>query len=894
VGYILGISGNKLPDTIKFKGFLHKTRQLPPCCPIFIFPSIYKLYISMFSHSLPLKSILFQFSFFAFSFCAVAQHKTTPAAALPNNPVTPAAALKSGVPKPYKDVITAKAITDSGLIKVHKVDDKYYFELPDSLLGRDILVVNRLSKAAAGMRNFFFGYAGDFIGQNIIRFEKGPNNKVFIRTISFDEMSPDSTLPMYRAVSNSNIQSIAQAFDLAALGKDSTGIVIEVTAFINSDNDILNFDPSAKRVFRVGSLQSDKSYISGIRSFPVNTEIKTIKTYYRSAPVTGLPATGAPTSATGSFTVEINSSLLLLPQVPMKPRYADERIGYFTREYIDFDKNPQGVETVKMITRWRLEPKPEDVEKYKKGELVEPQKPIIFYIDPATPKKWIPYLIQGVNDWATAFEAAGFKNAIHAAEAPVNDTGWSIEDARYSAIVYKPSDVANASGPHVHDPRSGEILESHINWYHNVMELLHNWYFVQTAASDPRARNMQFSDSLMGQLIRFVSSHEVGHTLGLRHNFGSSSTVPVEKLRDKVWLEAHGHTPSIMDYARFNYVAQPEDKLTEKGFYPRIGDYDKWAIEWGYKWLPSAASAEAEIPLLNALTIAKLADKRLWFGTELNPDDPRSQSEDLGDNAMKASAYGIKNLQRIVPNLISWTATPNKDFEQLNTLYNEVVIQFVRYVGHVCKNVGGIMETPKTVEQPGGVYDYTPRETQLEAMDFLNKQVFTTPAWLLNQQIFARTGGSSATVVSRLQDAALNRVLSTNTLNKLLNTESALGARAYTVNELLVYLRKQIFAELATRKPMDIYRRNLQKNMVERLLTIVKPSSGGTSSLGSIVISFGTSVNRNSDIVSFAKGTLRAIQADLRAALPAYADTVSKYHLQDLNDRITEGLNPRQ
>ena len=844
---------------------------------------------------LPGKVFLAVTSVLLLQFTAFSQQKPSANPPLPNNPVPPVVtpARPSG-PKPYKEVITAKAVTDSGLFKVHKVDDKYYFEIADSILGRDVLVVNRLSKAAAGMRNFFFGYAGDFIGQNIIRFEKGPNNKVFIRTISFDEMSQDSTMPMYRAVSNSNIQSIAQSFDIASLGKDSTGLVIDVTSFINSDNDILNFDPAAKRLFRVGGLQSDKSYISAVRTFPMNTEIKTIKTYSRSAPTgTGIPGITLPASG-GSFTVEINSSLLLLPAVPMKSRFYDERVGYFTREYVDFDKNPQGVETVKMITRWRLEPKPEDVEKYKRGELVEPKKQIIFYIDPATPKKWVPYLIQGVNDWQTAFEKAGFKNAILAREAPVNDPSWSIEDARYSAIVYKPSDVANASGPHVHDPRSGEILESHINWYHNVMELLRNWYFVQASPSDPRARTMHFDDSLMGQLIRFVSSHEVGHTLGLRHNFGSSSTVPVENLRNKAWVEANGHTPSIMDYARFNYVAQPEDHVGEKGLYPRIGDYDKWAIEWGYKWLPGAPTPEAELPVLNNLTIGKLADKRLWFGTETNPDDPRSQNEDLGDNAMKASTYGIKNLQRTVPNLVAWTRESNKDYESLNTLYNEVVTQFVRYIGHVGKNVGGITETPKTVEQSGPVYEYVSRETQKEAIDFLGKQVFTTPNWLLDQNIFSKTGGNAGTVVSRVQDAALNRLMAVNTFTKLLNAEAAIGTKAYTLTELMGDLRKQVFTELSTRKPIDIYRRNLQKNMVERLLTIVKPSSGGSSSLGGgIVISFGASVNRNSDIVSFAKGTLRSIQSDIRGAIPAYSDLATKYHLQDLNDRITDGLNPR-
>ncbi|MFT4023489.1 MAG: zinc-dependent metalloprotease, partial [Flavihumibacter sp.] len=798
-------------------------------------------------------------------FAATAQQKsasvTLPAAA----PALPSPEKKSG-PKPYKEVITAKAVTDEGLFKVHKIDDKYFFEIADSLFGRDILVVNRLSKAAAGMRNFFFGYAGDIIGDNVIRFEKGPNNKVFIRAMSFDEMAGDSSRPMYRAVLNSNTQSIVQSFDIASLGSDSTGAVIDATAFISSDNEILHFDPAAKRLFKVGSIQSDKSYIDKVRSFPMNVEIKTVKTYSKSAGVSfGAPASPLAPPPSGVYTVEINSSLVLLPAEPMKPRYFDERVGYFTRAYVDFDKNPQGIKRMELVTRWRLEPRPEDVEKYKRGELVEPVKPIVFYIDPATPKQWVPYLIQGVNDWQAAFEKAGFKNAIVAREAPLNDPEWSLEDARFSAIVYKPSDVPNASGPHVHDPRSGEIIESHINWYHNVMELLRNWYFVQASPNDPKARSTRFPEELMGQLIRFVSSHEVGHTLGLRHNFGSSSTVPVEKLRDKKWVEANGHTPSIMDYARFNYVAQPEDKISETGLFPRIGDYDKWAIEWGYRWMPEAKTPEDEVPALNALTIEKLKDRRLWFGTESNPDDPRSQNEDLGDNAMKASAYGIKNLQRIVPNLQAWSREANQDYSSLTTYYNEVLTQFIRYIGHVTKNVGGIMETPKTVEQSGPVYEYVPAATQKEAIDFLNKQVFTTPAWLLDESVFAKTGNNPVTVVSRVQDAALGRLLSAYTLTKLLNAEAAANGKSYSANALLTDLRQRIFAELPARRPIDVYRRNLQKNMLERMITLVKPASGGNASIGGgITISFGPAVSRTNDLISIVKGNLRSLQADLK------------------------------
>ncbi|HZG25445.1 MAG TPA: DUF5117 domain-containing protein, partial [Chitinophagaceae bacterium] len=490
-------------------------------------------------------------------------------------------------PKSYKDVITSKAVSTKGLFTIHHVEDKWYLELPDSVLGRDLLVVNRLSKAAAGMRNVFFGYAGDQIGNNVVHFEKGPNNKVFLKKISFDEISKDTSQAMYKAVLNSNIQPIVAAFDITTYNKDSTGSLIEITNFLNTDNDVLNFGPNMKSAFQVGSLQSDKSYTLSIKTYPLNVEIKTVKTYTKAGGTSFSSSPFSSSSAGQVLTMEINSSIVLLPATPMQSRYHDPRIGYYTRTYTDFDANPQGVKQIQMITRWRLEPKAADVERYHRGELVEPKKPIIYFIDPATPKKWVPYLIQGVNDWQVAFEKAGFKNAIQARLAPSSgeDSTWSLEDARYSAIVYKPSNVENASGPNVHDPRSGEIIESHINWYHNVMSLLRNWYFIQTAAVDSRARKIKFDDELMGQLIRFVSSHEVGHTLGLRHNYGSSSTVPVEKLRDRAWLEANGHTPSIMDYSRFNYVAQPEDKVTPAGLYPRIGDYDKWAIEWGYRIL---------------------------------------------------------------------------------------------------------------------------------------------------------------------------------------------------------------------------------------------------------------------------------------------------------------------
>ena len=806
-------------------------------------------------------------------------------------------------PKPYKDVITDKAKTDEGLFKVHKIDDKYFFEIPDSLLNREILVVNRISKAAAGMRSGFFGYAGDQIGQNVVKFEKGPNNKIFLRTISYAEYAKDSTSPMFWAVTNSNIQPIAAAFDVKAYGKDSSGSsssassVIEVTDYVNSDNDVLFFNSNLKSAVRIGGLQPDKSYIVGIKSFPINVEITTVKTYART-PVAPGGFAGAGTPSGGNLTVELNSSMVLLPKVPMQARYFDARIGYFTVGYTDFDANPQGVESVQLIKRWRLEPKDEDMEKYKRGELVEPKKQIIFYIDPATPKKWVPYLIEGVNDWNVAFEKAGFKNAIVAKAAPTNkeDPEWSLEDARYSAIVYKPSDVANASGPSISDPRSGEIMESHINWYHNVMELLQNWYMIQASPSDTAARKMVFSDELMGQLIRFVSSHEVGHTLGLRHNFGSSSSVPVENLRNKAWVDANGHTPSIMDYARFNYVAQPEDHVDENGLFPRIGDYDRWAIQWGYKRFYQFKDSDGEKAFVNKWVIDSLNNPRLFWGDgESNQDDPRSQTEDLGDDAMKASAYGIKNLQYMMPKLLEWTKEDNRDYTSLSDIYAQITGQFNRYMGHVSRNVGGICLTPKTVEQSGAVYEYVQKTKQKGAVDFLNKQLFTTPIWLADNKVYDRIGGTPLVTIGNIQDNALNRLFSTSTMNKLIQFEAEEGSKAYSVTEMFSDVKKGIWSELATKKKIDVYRRNLQKSYINILSNIIAPPK---TSETTIVINFGGTSRPQlnvdkSDIKSIVRAHLITLRTEIKAAIPTMPDEMSRYHLQDVVTRIDDALNPK-
>lgn len=785
--------------------------------------------------------------------------------------------------QPFEKVITSKAVSDEGIITVHKVEDKYYFEIPDKALKKEFLVVTRLTKAGAEMRMGTVGYAGDQISQNVISFEKGPNDKVFLRSISYVDYAKDSTSAMYKTVMRNNVNAIEQAFDIKAFGKEKNSTVIDVTDFINADNDVVSFDTRFKKGFRVGAFQKDKSFVNFVKSFPTNIEINTTKTYNRSAGEAS-PIPGAPKpEVSGNYTVEVNSSIILLPENKMQARYFDPRVGYFTVGYTDFDENPQGVERVSLVKRWRLEPKAKDLEKYKRGELVEPEKPIVFYIDPLTPKKWIPYLIQGVNDWQKAFEKAGFKNAIYAKVPNAKeDPEWSLEDARFSAIVYKPSDVPNASGPSIADPRTGEILESHINWYHNVMKLLNDWYFVQASPNDPRARKVDFDDELMGQLIRFVSSHEVGHTLGLRHNFGSSSTVPVENLRNKAWLKTNGHTPSIMDYARFNYVAQPEDNVGEAGLMPRIGDYDDWAIEWGYRRFYNYNSPEKEKAHLNKWVMEKLQNPRLWFGTETNPYDPRSQSEQVGDNPMLAGKYGVKNLQRIMENIEAWSTKPNEDYSSLNNRFTQVSGQFARYLGHVSKYIGGVKETPKMVEQKGAIYELVSKTEQKEALKFLSENVFTTPNWLLKTSVLTKIDKSPVEVVENLQKTVLNRVLSEGVLNKLYEGES-LDANAYAVYDYLQDIKNSVFSELKSSSKIEIYRRNLQKNFVETLIARTqasKPSTGRNAE----------TISDNSDVKSLTRGVLREIKADASKNAQNAQDAVTKYHLEDLVYRIDKAL----
>lgn len=720
--------------------------------------------------------------------------------------------------KPYAQVITPKAKSSFGFLTVHKVDNNYFFEIPDSMLNRDILIVNRISKAPTSRQKSRVGYPGDILGSKVIRFENKDNKRILVREYSYRERSENKD-GMFQSVRNSNTQPIVANFGIETIKKDSLtrNYVINVSVFLQKENPLFSFDADSKEYIGLLNMVGEGTYIDTLKAFPKNIEISTTVTYQSKKGMSnvGFLETGSPRIP---LTYELNSSMVLLPEVPMKARLFDPRVGYFTVGYTDFDSNPQGIEYKKLITRWRLEPKDEAA--YLRGELVEPKKPIIIYIDPATPKKWVPYLIQGVNDWQVAFEKAGFKNAIYALEAPTDDPSWSLEDARHSAIVYKPSDIPNASGPHINDPRTGEILETHINWYHNVMSLLRDWYMIQAGTIDEAARKMQLDDELMGQLIRFVSSHEVGHTLGLRHNFGSSHTVPVEKLRDKAWVEANGHTPSIMDYARFNYVAQPEDGITRAGIFPRIGIYDKWSIEWGYRWLPQFQTPEDEVAFSNQSIIEKLkTDVRYTFGTESDPNDPRNQSEDLGDDSMLASLYGIKNLKRIVPQILTWSYEPNKSYAGAGEIYSGVVSQFNRYLGHVTKNVAGIYSNSITVEQTDEITrEFVPANIQKRAIAFLNEQLFTTPEWLIDRQLMEKAKILPVNVICSLQSGVLARLINKNTLDKMSENEILNGKKAYTSAQMFNDLKKVIWSNLGQ---SDIYKRNMQKAYVENLINLL-------------------------------------------------------------------------
>jgi hypothetical protein len=799
-------------------------------------------------------------------------------------------------PRPYAQVITNRAVSDPGGITVHRVDDRHYFEVPDSLTRRDFLLVTRVASVPTNFGGFTS--AGTSLQNRVVRFER-ETDRVILRSLGVDAYADDS-LPIAQSVAVNNFGPVLAAFPIQAFGRDSATYVIDVTEFFAGDTPgISGLNAAARRQYQVRRFDPARSYISTVKSFPLNIEVRHVQTFDAAEP---------PSDRTGgTISIEMRQSVVLLPKQPMRPRYADERIGFMTVERVNYGLDEQKAATQRFIRRWRLEPK--DPAAYARGELVEPVKPIVYYLDPATPAKWRPYVRAGIEDWQKPFEVAGYKNAVQAKDPPTpeQDPDWDPEDIRYSVVRWAASTVRNAVGPSTADPRTGEIIESDITWYHNHMRSYRNRLMIETGAANAAARSLEIPEELMGETMRKVITHEVGHALGLPHNMIASSSFPVDSLRKASFTRKYGVSATIMDYARQNYIAQPGDGLEPKDFIRRLGPFDDYVINWGYRTLPQAATPEAERPILNAWYVDQKGPMAYRYVPQgLGSMDPRVQTEDMSDNPVRASGYAVANLKRVVPNLVTWIAKPGRDYEDLEEIYTETIGMWSQYMGHVITLIGGVNVDLKTGEQAGPVYHPVAKAKQKEALQFLADNVVRTPSWLAPEDILSRIGPpSGGGAIATRQANVITQLLDSRRLTRLAESERLNEADAYELAEYLGDVRRVVWGTPGTGASPDANRRMMQRVYLERLDALISPppppaaaqggpgGGGGGPPQQQGALLAAPNVPRT-DLPALARSQVRAIREDARRAATSSPAGVLRAHWQDIADRADAILEPNR